>query len=389
MSKVVLILVATTAGLGLTSLHLVKQVRDGDAAIAELKTQVTSLQEQVAAAPKFTPLPPPPAIAGVFASPGSVSMPPAREPKESKEAKNLKEPALKSAAAQPLMSAGVALMSPNPPSREERMQMMREHRERQRQLMQDPEYREAMRMQSRSQLARQYPGVIQELGLDQQQAEDFFNMLADQQMRSTELMEPLWDAENSENRDPTAFQERHGKIQQVASEMQRNNEAEMASRFGPAKVQAWKEYQSTVGHRYQLEQMRNTFSAQGVPLSDDVSKPMLKALAAAQKAEMDEFSSAVSRGAAPRLAARATANLAIEGGNNMEQQIEMTKKRNQRMLDAVSPYLSFEQRQALEREHDSQLKMMEAQARVMRARGTSDANGVYTDGGANFLILQK
>lgn len=385
MSKVVLILVATSAGLGLTSLHLVKQVRDGDAVIAELKTQVTSLQEQVAAAPKFTPQPPVPAIAGVFASPG-MAMPPAKEPKEPKESKE--PPPRTVAAAQPQISAGVASMIAEPPSREERMRMMREHRERQRQLMQDPEYREAMRMQSRSQLARQYPGVIEELGLDRQQAEDFFNMLADQQMRSTELMEPLWDAEG-ENRDPTVLQERHRKIQQMATEMQRNNEAEIASRFGQGKVQAWKEYQSTVGQRYQLEQMRSTFSAQGVPLSDDVSKPMLKALAAAQKAEMDEYSAAVSRGAAPTLAARATANLALANGNNMEQQIEMTKKRNQRMLDAVSPYLSFEQRQALEQEHDSQLKMMEAQGRIMRARGTANPNGLYMDGAANFLILQQ
>src|SRR3546814_363575 len=104
--------------------------------------------------------------------------------------------------------------------------------------MQDPEYREAMRLQSRSNLARQYPGVIQELGLDQRQAEDFFNMLADQQMRASEQMEPLWDTEGVENRDPAALQERHRKIQRAAAEMQRNNEAELASRLGADKLQA-------------------------------------------------------------------------------------------------------------------------------------------------------
>jgi hypothetical protein len=368
MGKVVLILAVTAAGLGLLSLHLVKQLRDGDATITELKTQVASLEQRVAATPP--PAPPPPMVA----TEAQWHIAPAAPP-----------PAPK--AATPQASAQVASILPSPMSREERMRMMREHRERQRQLMQDPEYREAMRLQSRSNLARQYPGVIQELGLDSQQAEEFFNMLADQQMRSTEEMEPLWEADMAEKPDPAAFQERHRKIQQAATENQRKNEAELASRFGQDTLVSWKDYQSTVGQRYQLENMRSTLAAQGLPLSDDASKPMLKALAAAQKAEMDEYSAAVSRGAAPALG-RMSAQVAFENANNMEQQIERTKKRNQRTLDAVSSYLSFEQRSALEKEQDAQLKMLEAQSRIMRARGVTSANGIYSDGASQLILAQ-
>jgi hypothetical protein len=352
------------------SLHLVKQLRDGDATIAELKTQVASLQERVA-----TPAPPPPMVA----TDAQWQIGPAAP-----------LPAPKATPAQstlPQASAAVAAMVPSPPSREDRMRMMREHRERQRQLMQDPEYREAMRLQSRGNLARQYPGVIQELGLDSQQADEFFNMLADQQMRASEQMEPLWDADMAEKPDPAGLQEQHRKIQQAASENQRKNEAELASRFGQDKLQAWQDYQSTVGQRYQLENMRNTLAAQGLPLSEDASKPMLKALAAAQKAEMDEYSAAVSRGAAPALG-RMSAQVAFDNANNWEQQIERTKKRNQRTLDAVSSYLSFEQRAALEKEQDAQLKMLEAQQRVMRARGAPNANGFYSDGTSQLIIAQ-
>ena len=372
MGKVVLILAVVCAGLGLLSLHLVNQLREGDQMIADLKTEVASLQEQAAAQRQAMPLP---------------TFEPSPAPMVAQAVEQPKAPASKDAPkpAQPQLSAGVAGMIANAPSREERMRMMREHRERQRQLMADPEYREAMRLQSRSNLARQYPGVIQELGLDQQQAEEFLNMLADQQMRATEQMEPFWEAEAMET-DPAVIQERHRKLQQATTEMQRKNEAELAARFGQNKLQEWKEYQSTVGQRYQLEQMRSTLAAQGLPLSDDVSKPMLKALAAVQKAEMDEYAAAAKRGAGPALAARNNASAAINSFSP-ELQVEDTRKRNQRMLDAISSYLSYEQRQALEKEHEAQEKMLEAQLRVMRARGNSTINGFYTDDGSAQLVI--
>src|SRR5687768_3988602 len=55
MSKVVLISVASSVGLGLLSLHLVKQLKEGEATIADLKAQVVTLQEQQQRAP--VPLP--------------------------------------------------------------------------------------------------------------------------------------------------------------------------------------------------------------------------------------------------------------------------------------------------------------------------------------------
>ena len=355
MSKVVLISVASAVGLGLLSLHLVKQLKAGEATIADLQAQVAALQEQQRERP--APLPhessPPPENIGP--QPSEVIGTPPKEP--------------------PKLGAAVAGPMQSPPGREERMRMIREQRERQRQLMQDPEYREAMRVQTRGNFARQYPGVIQELGLSAQQADDFFDLLADQQLRANEQMQSLWDMEGVDPNDPAAMQERNRKIQQQAQENQRRNEAEMAAHLGADKLQAWKEYQSSIGMRYELENMRNTLSANGLPLNEEMSKPMLKALAQANQAEADEYSAAVNRGAAPALA-RMAANSAFDG-SNIERHIEITKKRNQRMLDAISPYLSFEQRAAIEKQQEAQLKMQEAQLRLLRSQGKADNNGVF------------
>ena len=117
--------------------------------------------------------------------------------------------------------------------------------------------------------------------------------------------------------------------------------------------------------------MRTTLAGQGVPLSDDSNKSMLKALAEVQKTEADEYSAAVNRGAAPRLA---FSNGSAFSSEMAENQIEANKKRNQRVLDALSPYLSYEQRSALEKEQQAQLKVQEAQMRIMRAQGAANAN---------------
>jgi alcohol dehydrogenase len=120
--------------------------------------------------------------------------------------------------------------------------------------MQDPEYREAMRVQTRSNFARQYPGVIQELGLGSQQADEFFDLLADQQMRTNEQMQQIWEMDSADPNDQAAMQERHRKLAEQTAENQRKNEAEMAARFGQDRLQSWKEYQSTMGMRFELDE---------------------------------------------------------------------------------------------------------------------------------------
>jgi hypothetical protein len=360
MGKVVVTLAVTCTALALVCLHLVNRLREGDATIAELQEQVANLQAGQQQRAALTPAPSSSGFFEVIERTPEATAPP-------KTAKEESEPA-------PAQGTAIASAALPRPSREESMRMFREHRERQRQLMQDPEYREAMRVQTRTNLARQYPGVIEELGLDPQQAESFFTLLADQQLRMQEQMEPFWEVTPQDERtDPTTIQQRHQKIQQTTSEIQRNNEAQLAALLGPQKMQAWKEYQSTVGQRWQLEQMNSTLAAQGMPLPDDLHKPVLKALAEVQRQEMQEVAARSTRIGPAATTPRFAASMGFQAPD-MEQLIDNMKKRNQRMLDAISPYLTYEQRQALEKEYEAQIKMQEAQMRLQRARGENSGN---------------
>jgi len=353
----VLVLFAACVGLSLLSLHLVQQMRAGQTTIAELQAQVAKLESRPPApAPQvFTVAP--------IVEPEPIASAPASPSKDVVTALSMKRAA-------PANPEG---MFANGPSREDRARMFREARERQRQLMQDPEYREALRIQQRSNMNRQYPGLAQELGITTEQTEQLFDLLVEQQMRNSEQNDSMWDP--GEGMDQATMQQRREKMQQQWQEMQRKNEAELAAQLGSDKMQAWKDYQSTLGARHQAEQLRSTLSGRGVPLSEDASRAVVKAYAEAQKAEMQEYAN-MGRANAGANVKSSMVGWAGASPQMYERQMELAKKRNQRVLDALSPYLSYEQREAVQKEQEAELKMQEAQMRMMRAQSTIDrANG--------------
>lgn len=374
MSKTVLILFAACVGLGLLSLHLVNQMREGQSKIAELQAQIANLERQQQTPPPAPEPEPAPVVEQAAAPP---------QPAPAKDV------VTQLAALRSVPAPTGPQMFVEGPSREDRMRMIREARERQRQLMQDPDYREAMRIQQRSNIGRQYPGVSRELGLSTEQTEQLFDLLAEQQVRASENTEMMWDTEGL---DPATLQQRQEKMQQQWLEMQRKNEAELAAQLGPDKLQAWKDYQQTLGSRHQAEQLRSTLAGRGVPLSEEANRAVVKAYADAQKAEMQEYSN-MARAASAGYAVKGSTSLLSQirpGSEVFEKQLENTKKRNQRVLDALTPFLTYEQREALQKEQEAELKMQEAHLRIMRAQSKVDGGNDlgWTTNAPQALILQ-
>jgi hypothetical protein len=357
MSKTVLVLFAACVGLSLLSLHLVKQMRAGQATIAELQARIANLETQPRQNPplaaKVVQVSPP-------AQPEAVTATPSKEVVMGMSVKRTRPSASQ---AEPVADAS---------SRDEGIRMMQAARERERQLMQDPEYREAVRVQQRSNINRQYPGLGQELGLTVEQTDQLFDLLVDQQMRNHEKAVLNWD---SEGLDPAAMLQRQEKVQQQWMEMQRRNEAELTAQLGTAKMKAWQDYQATLPARYQVEQLRTTMASRGVPLSEEASRAAVKAFAEAQKIEAQEHAYLAGANIASGKVAAIQMVGRIEPTPEMyERQLEHAKKRNKRVLDAVSPFLTYEQREALQKEQDAELKMQEAQMRIMRAQSTAGDN---------------
>src|SRR4029453_11843409 len=106
-----------------------------------------------------------------------------------------------------------------------------------------------MKLQNRGNLARQYPGLAEDLGLTSDQTEQLFDLLSEHQIRSQEQTQPMWIAD--EAADPETLQARQQKMHEQYQELQKQNEREIAQQLGTDKLQAWKDYQSTMGARWQ------------------------------------------------------------------------------------------------------------------------------------------
>ncbi|HEX7013057.1 MAG TPA: hypothetical protein VF161_09925 [Steroidobacteraceae bacterium] len=365
MGKAVLLLLITSVSFALTSVHLVRQLRAERAQAAQLQARIEQLEKasRASAAPPATP-----ADTTVF-EPPSAQTPkePTSEPPKPVGLISLAPPSGRLAPASALRSD------------EERARMLKEHMERQRALLKDPEYREAMLAQQKASLSRMYPDLAEEINLTDDEAERFATLLAEQQLRSME-MGMAW---STQPESPAEAEERLRRFR----EQEKANQAELEQLLGAQRYQAWKEYQETLGARYQVNELRSLFAAQGVPLQEELTKPLMSAMADEQRREMEEAArvfatsgrtqaSVSSRGLVPMLG--------LDEGS-----AERLAQSQRRVREALSPYLTAEQLEVLEAEQETQLELHRASLRVMRKQAEMQRNaGSSVPYDASFFQIQ-
>ncbi len=257
MTKAMLLFLVTSIALGLISLHLVRELRAERANAQELQARVSALEQAKAAQP--TPTTPFATWSVQKLAPGPA---PAGSPPKSSD-----NQALTAA----LQAAAASIPPPNA-AREEHTRFMQEHMERQRALMSDPEYRDALRVQQRMAFVRSHPDLAHELGLTAEQTDRLFSLMADHAMRNMDNSQVM-------SYDPAADPSIAEKAQRKAFEMQKAHEAQIAQLLGPQKFKAYQEYQSTLHIRYQATELSQLLASNGAPLDRELTKPLIKVLA--------------------------------------------------------------------------------------------------------------
>src|SRR5262245_1834674 len=175
MNKVVLFLLVSTVGLGLVSLHLVRELRTERTHSTALQTELDSFRGVPAAFEAAHD-----SKVGLDTV-ATVSAPPSE-----------RAPTPKAGRAIAVSGVQVPMVAYSGPlSPEEQMKQMREIRERQRALMQDPAYRAATIEQQKSNMRMMQRGLQRELGLSGEQYDRLLELQAEQQLRASELMEPF------------------------------------------------------------------------------------------------------------------------------------------------------------------------------------------------------
>ena len=225
-------------------------------------------------------------------------------------------------------------------------------------MLRDPQYRKARRAFDRVQLASGYIDLAASLGLSQDQADKLLDLLAEQDLRQSEVT--MWDPEREE--EPR-------KLQAQLEEMQRANDAERAALLGPQKFTQWKEYEASLGVRHQVLHLRTTLSAGPEPLREDQIEPLIAAMYAEQK-QVDE--------ALQDLTATLTPSDGRQAGWQSlfnERREQLSAAAHERIHTAAASILSQPQLEARDQMLQRQLDMDKAQYDMMRASEAMETPG--------------
>lgn len=358
MTKIALALAIVAIGEGAVTLHLVNQLhaeREMSQLLQARVTQLESKAPQAAQGATFIAVPTQSTLSP-FTTVKKDGAPPA--------------PA-QQAIAGVITSSDVSVVNramPMAPDQERMREQVKQSMERQAALLRDPEYREAMLAQQKMGARQSNPNLARDLDLSPEQADRLFSTLAEQQLRAMETTSPmLW----NEQPDPAKMQE----LQRKMMDQQRANEMEVKRVLGEAKFREYQEYQSLSGVRWEAERVRTALANAGMPLEENLTKPLLKTLQEQQQKMMQQMAAAA--GPQNQLIAAsgvgATVVTSSDGvsGNMIEMQeksVELQAQHQKRQREALARVLTPEQLKVIEDEHKMELQMQRAQIKMMRAQ---------------------
>ena len=147
-----------------------------------------------------------------------------------------------------------------------------------RELLKDPDFREAMAPTVRASMVMMYPDLARELGLTPEQAGKLLDLITKHQMASMAM------TAQSGYPDQAAMKE----MSKAMQENSRKQDAEVSALLGEAKYQQWKEYQGTLGVRQQVSRLHEALESNGQPLEEYQEKSLIAALAADQKRQAED-----------------------------------------------------------------------------------------------------
>jgi hypothetical protein len=302
---------------GIVSVNLWRELRAERQVISELRAQLR--QQPVAATAAATPLP------GFQAS--------ARPPDD---APGQQEPAA-------LIASSTDARPPAANATANTVNLVVEQRE----LMKDPEYRRAMLAQLRLTLPQTYPGLIEEMGLTEDQANALFDLLAEQQLEQTALMTPLSGDGSQRN------QEQVREYSERSQDLTRQRDEKIAALLGNTGRERFKAYEATRPARMQAQSMQRTLESAGAPLRPEQMRALTDAYVNEQQRQQEDLLSMM----------RAT-----NVGDAAEQQMQAQGERNRRLVEAMRPHLTLQQIERLQATLDQQLAMNRASSRLLRER---------------------
>lgn len=210
----------------------------------------------------------------------------------------------------------------------EQYRLVQEIRERERRLLEDPEYRELQKSKHRLTLNATHPELAEILQIPKEQADRLLDLLAEHRVREEAAAIPMLPGPT----DPAALQA----LIDGAEERRRVADAELIALLGPDKYQAWKEYDQNAIARFQVQRFRSRLPEDS-PLRTDQVRSLVSVIAREQGRLF-----ALGRPIALHVPDDASQK------RIQEQSHERMSEAHQRILDASATFLSSRQLEYLQ-----------------------------------------
>lgn len=201
--------------------------------------------------------------------------------------------------------------------------------ERERRMLQNPEYRDLLRARQRFSLYQTHPDLAELLQISKEQATQLLDLLAEHQVREQAEGRPMWPGQ-VDRATVEAFTEETQERQRIA-------EAELAALLGPSKFEEWREYEQSTLARFMLQRLQIVLP-EDARLRADQRGPLLRAIAREQRQLYEDETLRLPQGHLPDEAWQK---------RMQERQLERMSAMNERILAAAAPILSSRQLEAL------------------------------------------
>lgn len=352
MNKLVLILILATAGAAIGCMHLARELRDERQHSATLQTRIAELEKKAAERERMAmdtpPQPSPFAAWGVT-------------PHDPQPAAAENKPTPDAAPANPVIAERL------PQDLRERM---RKQLERQRELFQDPEYRNAMRQQQRLGLLSSYPNLAEELGMTPEEADRLLDLLAEHQIQNMEQQDTRMFMVPGE-----VTEQDLREAQRLAEQRYQQQQTELQNHLG-ANYQKWVEYQQTLGQRHRVASVQSELALKGTPLDSAQSRALLRALVAEEQRRHSDMSALSNYSGAP------TPESILK---QQEEYLAIQERSHERVIQALAADLSSEQLSHLKNLFSRELEIQRNQIKMQRAQ-SGNVNQIVSGGGFTYAL---
>jgi hypothetical protein len=216
-------------------------------------------------------------------------------------------------------------------------------------MLTDPEVNKTMLAQLRSMVPQQFPGLVEELGLTQEEADQLFNLLAEGGLSMTAATLSAGGGQA----DAAAMQE----AARARQEAERKQEVAIASQLGASRYGQWREYQQTRTTRIQSVQVSRNMEVLGQPLSAAQSRHLTQAFIAEHQRQREE-----THGQNP---GSAVGDPVLAQTQTREESLRRQAERNRRVSEAVASQLTAQQLETLRTTLERELSSGQANARMI------------------------